>query len=352
MKKTTHYHFVVFLFLLPLLVLGGCVFDRYHPYFSNAPLRQNNPAISVQKGDNLYQVSKRYDVTLRDLIDINKLKPPYHIRPGQALLLPKKRLHIVRRHETLTSISRKRNVDIHSLVKMNNLKPPYNLHENQRLKLSYPTTSRSSAPFAQTKPLIKRQSKKEVEPLLPLEKKLARQKPKPLGVGLLEGGPPQKPTLKSVRKTSQKTLKKPTPSSQSRSAHKIKPIKQSPISKFQWPMRGKILAKYGKKSAGLRNDGINIKAAKGTPIKAAESGQVVYVGSALKGYGNLILIKHRGGWMTAYAHAQKTFVSKGSDIKKGQKIALVGSTGNVKIPQLHFEIRKKTRTVDPVRYLK
>lgn len=361
-------------------MVGGCVPDRYQHYFSDAPLRQNAPAIAVQKGDNLYQVSKRYDVTLRDLIEINHLKPPYHIRLGQALLLPQKRIHIVRRHENLQSIARQRNVDVHSLVKMNNLKPPYIIHENQRLKLSYPTISPPSfapkkagvtqvkQPTQTVEPLLplkpKGASKVErmpkIEPLLPLEKKPVFQKNASVQDGVFDREPPQKPLRKSTQKkvsknaekSSKKTSKRSVPSSKAQPSRKAEPVKQGPISKFQWPVRGKILAKYGNKSAGLRNDGVNIQANKGTPIKAAESGQVVYVGNALKGYGNLILLKHRDGWMTAYAHAQKTFVSKGDTIKKGQKIALVGSTGNVKKPQLHFELRKKTRTLDPLPYLK
>jgi len=382
--KTTQRPLVIFLFLLPLLIIGGCVPDRYHPYFSNTPLRQNAPAISVQKGDNLYQVAKRYDVTLRDLIEINHLKPPYHIRTGQALLLPQKRIHIVRRHENLMSIARQRNVDVHSLVKMNNLKPPYTIRENQRLKLSYPTVSEPSLlpdkakgaqikqrtqeidPLLSFKPKATQISKRvpKIEPLLPLERQSISQKTAAVPDDSFDREPPRKPfrkisqnktskgVEKATEKKTQKALEKPGSSSKTQTVRKATPVKQEPISKFQWPVRGKILAKYGKKSAGLRNDGINIQAKGGAPIKAAESGQVVYVGNALKGYGNLILLKHRDGWMTAYAHAQKTFVSKGEEIKKGQKIALVGSTGSVKTPQLHFELRKKTRTLDPLPYLK
>lgn len=380
MTKIPQCPLVILLLVLPLLVVGGCVPDRYQHYFSNTPLRQNAPAISVQKGDNLYQVSKRYDVTLRDLIEINHLKPPYHIRPGQALLLPQKRIHIVRRHENLQSIARQRNVDVHSLVKMNNLKPPYIIHENQGLKLSYPTVSQPSLiptkarvakvegstreiePLLPLKPktVSKIEQASKVEPLLPLEKKPIGQKTSVAQENVFDIDPPRKPFFKPAQKKNSKTLgaitQKPSKcfvvASKTQSSRKTISVKQGPISKFQWPVRGKILAKYGKKSAGLRNDGVNIQANKGTPIKAAESGQVVYVGNALKGYGNLILLKHRDGWMTAYAHAQKTFVTKGEKIKKGQKIALVGSTGSVKKPQLHFELRKKTRTLDPLPYLK
>lgn len=125
-----------------------------------------------------------------------------------------------------------------------------------------------------------------------------------------------------------------------------------PIKHFAWPLRGEVVGKFGRRSGGLRNDGINIEAAKGAPIHAAESGQVVYVGNALKGFGNLILIRHREGWITTYAHCDQTFVKKGDAVGKGQKIASVGTTGSVKTPQLHFEVRKKTQTVDPLEYLK
>ncbi|HBN22627.1 MAG TPA: hypothetical protein DD412_05255, partial [Holosporales bacterium] len=257
---------------------------------------------------------------------------------------------------------------------------PYTIHENQRLKLSYPTVSPPSlipakakvvkveGPVRKIEPLLPLKSKvapkvekaPKIEPLLPLEKKSPSQKKTSVGGDLFDIEPPRKPLRKSMQKkssksrgeNSQKISKNANSSPKTQPARKTTSVKQAPISKFQWPVRGKILAKYGKKSAGLRNDGVNIQAKRGSPVKAAESGEVVYVGSALKGYGNLILLKHRDGWMTAYAHAQKTFVSKGDKIKKGQKIALVGSTGSVKTPQLHFELRKKTRTLDPLSYLK
>ncbi len=352
--------FVVFL-LLPLFFLSGCLLDRYHYYTSVRGTPGSISAVAVHKGDNIYRVAKRYDVTLRDLIEVNNLKPPYRIHPGQALRLPKKRIHIVRRFETVTSIARKRNVDIHGLVKMNDLQAPYTLRENQRLQLPYPQkaqphwarrkiVAKKIEPIKKIEPLLPLKEKaKTIEPLLPLVKKPTLKKPSPNREAhretqktfkdIFQVPPPQKPQLVHTAKTpSQKRVSQKEP-------------KLALISKFSWPLRGRILAKYGKKSGGLRNDGVNIAAKKGTPIKAAEQGHVVYVGNALKGYGKLILIRHRGGWITTYAHCDRTFISKGDPVKKGQKIATVGSTGNVKKSQLHFEVRKKTRTVDPLRYL-
>lgn len=342
-KKTTN---ILVVFLIPLFLLSGCFLDRSRHYSTVRGAPGNISAVAVHKGDNLYMVAKRYDVTLRDLIEVNNLPPPYKIHPGQALRLPKKRIHVVRRFETITSIALKNNVDVHGLVKMNDLQSPYTLHENQRLQLPYP--QRSQPHWAK-----RRTALKKVEPLLPLKKAVAPLEPLlPLA---------QKPTPNhtitktSAQKTQDSFLTSPPPQKpQELFTKKTAPQKEPklvPLSKFNWPLRGRILAKYGKKSGGLRNDGINISAKKGTSIKAAEHGHVVYVGNALKGYGNLILIRHRGGWITTYAHCDRTFVSKGDSVKIDQKIATVGSTGNVKKPQLHFEVRKKTRTVDPLRYL-
>lgn len=121
---------------------------------------------------------------------------------------------------------------------------------------------------------------------------------------------------------------------------------------FIWPVSGEVISDFGPKGNGLFNDGINIAAARGAPIRAAESGVVAYAGNELRGFGNMLLIKHADGWVTAYAHADELLVSKGERVSKGQVIGRVGSTGNVGSPQLHFEMRKGKRAVDPVRYLR
>ena len=118
-----------------------------------------------------------------------------------------------------------------------------------------------------------------------------------------------------------------------------------------WPVKGKVLSSYGGKSRGLQNDGINIAAPRGAPVKAAENGIVAYSGNELRGFGNLLLLKHAGGWITAYAHNDKLLVKRGDKIKKGQTIARVGSSGSVQNPQLHFELRKGKKAIDPIKYL-
>jgi murein DD-endopeptidase MepM/ murein hydrolase activator NlpD len=120
---------------------------------------------------------------------------------------------------------------------------------------------------------------------------------------------------------------------------------------FRWPVRGRVIVAFGPKPNGVQNDGINLAVPEGTPIKAAEDGVVAYAGSELKGYGNLVLVRHPNGFVTAYAHASDILVKRGETVKRGQVIAHAGQTGNVTSPQLHFEIRKGATPVDPSQYL-
>jgi murein DD-endopeptidase MepM/ murein hydrolase activator NlpD len=120
---------------------------------------------------------------------------------------------------------------------------------------------------------------------------------------------------------------------------------------FRWPARGRVIAGFGPSPNGLQNDGINVAVPEGTPIKAADDGVVAYAGNELKGYGNLVLVKHANGFVTAYAHASEILVKRGDTVKRGEVIAKSGQTGSVTSPQLHFEIRKGSTPVDPAQYL-
>jgi murein DD-endopeptidase MepM/ murein hydrolase activator NlpD len=116
-------------------------------------------------------------------------------------------------------------------------------------------------------------------------------------------------------------------------------------------VRGRILAGYGVAAGGTHNDGINIAAARGSPVAAVDGGTVAYAGNELRGYGNLILVKHANGWITAYAHCDELLVKHGDKVNRGQTIAKVGATGGVSEPQLHFELRRGKRPVDPREFL-
>ncbi len=120
---------------------------------------------------------------------------------------------------------------------------------------------------------------------------------------------------------------------------------------LRWPLKGKVISGFGNKPGGLKNEGINIAVPEGTSIRAADGGVVAYAGNELKGYGNLVLIRHPGGYVTAYAHAKELFVKRGDKIERGAVIAKAGQTGSVSSPQLHFEVRKGATALDPNKYL-
>jgi murein DD-endopeptidase MepM/ murein hydrolase activator NlpD len=120
---------------------------------------------------------------------------------------------------------------------------------------------------------------------------------------------------------------------------------------FRWPVRGRIISGFGSKPNGEKNDGINLAVPEGTSVKAVEAGTVIYAGNELAGYGNLVLIRHADGWVSAYAHNKDIMVKRGDTIRRGQIVAHAGMTGSVTAPQVHFELRKGAKPVNPLDYL-
>ncbi len=142
-----------------------------------------------------------------------------------------------------------------------------------------------------------------------------------------------------------------TPVAQHPEPEKAKHDVTAAMPSFRWPVRGRVIAGFGPKPSGQQNDGINVAVPEGTPIKAAEDGVVAYAGNELKTYGNLVLVRHANGYVTAYAHASEILVKRDDPVKRGQIIAKAGQTGTVAAPQLHFEIRKGSTPVDPAPFL-
>ncbi len=259
----------------------------------------------VQAGDTVYGVARRFAVPLRAMINANRLTPPYALRVGQALRIPNPRRHIVAAGDTVYGLARRYGVPATQLVRLNAIKPPYTISPGQDLILPVPVRV-AGAPRRQV---------------------------------AAAGG-----ARAVTRTTALKAIQAPAPQA----------IRQPPAragGKFLWPVRGRTIVGYGPKKGGLHNDGINIAAPRGAPVQAAENGVVAYIGNELRGFGNLILIRHAGGWVTAYAHNADFLVRRGDTVKRGQVIARIGSSGNVATPQLHFEIRKGARSVDPTRLL-
>lgn len=254
--------------------------------------------VTLAKGETLYMVSRRYDVPLRSIIDANNLNPPYRLDAGTTLSLPQQRFHLVQPGDTLYSISRAYGVEVSALVRLNHLSAPYGIRTGEALQLP-PTIERPEVTVAAS----------------PGAGSAGIAPPKPAGEAALEVPP-------------------------AAAASAGKP--------FIWPLRGRIIGDYGVGPNGTHNDGINIAARLGEPVRAADSGVVAYAGNELRGYGNLVLIKHPGGYMTAYAHNAKILVRRGEAVKRGQEIATAGETGGVGTPQLHFEIRRGTRALNPI----
>jgi murein DD-endopeptidase MepM/ murein hydrolase activator NlpD len=136
-----------------------------------------------------------------------------------------------------------------------------------------------------------------------------------------------------------------------RSSRQSSPATPTTSARFLWPVRGNVISGFGTGANGERNDGINITADRGTPFRAAEAGTVTYVGNELRGFGNLLLIKHDNGFVTAYAHADRIDVARGQRVQAGQFVGQLGATGDVSQPQLHFEIRQGTNPVNPTALL-
>ena len=334
-----------------MFLIGGCSFNsgriRLLNYDVATSLFGNVPdEIAVAKGDTLYSISRRYDVPLRDLITVNSLTPPYTLAVGQLLKIPSARYHIVSKGDTLYNVSKRYNVDITTLSRLNNIEAPYTLSIGQKLML--PGTTGTAYVYEES-------SEDETGTVWLAPK--ASSVPASSRT-LLKTSAPAKKTV-SVKKSSssKKTVQKKTSAKKVSSVRKTTKtssratVVKSRKTKFAWPVKGKIISKFGTIGKGRNNDGINIRAPRGTSVKAADKGVVVYAGNELKGFGNLILVKHSGGWITAYAHNQKLLVKKGQKVVKGEKIATVGNTGGVSEPQLHFEIRAGKKPVNPVTYL-
>ncbi|MEM6649279.1 MAG: M23 family metallopeptidase [Pseudomonadota bacterium] len=288
-------------------------------------------SIEVQAGDTVYAVARRYGLSPTDIIHVNGLSAPYNLKIGQQLFLPAQKapaikasapkassleassfiahanlpaatstapspqevkrldsLYTVRPGDTLYSLSRQFQVDLVALASANGLQAPYSLSINQRLVI--PGANVSIAP-AQTATPNASQLAPMAEPIL---------------------------------------------------------VSKAPGSRFAWPLQGSIVRQYGMSNDGVRNDGINIAAPVGAPIRASADGEVVYTGSELEGYGNLLLIRHEEGWVSAYAHTDDIIVNKGDRVRQGQVVAKVGKTGAVDQSQLHFELRHELKPRDPI----
>lgn len=255
-------------------------------------------------------------------------------------------VHVVNSGETLYAIGRLYGVRPNDIAAANSLAQPESIRVGQRLTIPGAGATRvASAPPAQTAPTAPQQ--------------VAAAKP----AGTLTVPPPTKPTaaksaprvipgVPSIPVVARPNTPPAIPASTTAAA--VDEVVEPPSANgttFRWPVRGRIISGFGSKPSGQRNDGINLAVPEGTSVKAAEAGTVIYAGNELEGYGNLVLVRHADDWVSAYAHNSQIKVKKGDKVRRGQTVATAGMSGSVTSPQVHFELRKKAKPVNPLDYL-
>jgi len=295
--------------------------------------------IIVGTSDTLEILARRYHVTPAAILAANGYRGPRVLTPGQQLIIPRPSdiraaapaaaarpvvaarrapvIYIVNPGDTLRGIARRYHLSAAVLARANNLNPTAQVRVGTRLAVPTRTAAASSIAVPQT-----------------------------------IAAAPRRVTMMAASRQQTARLAEAAPTAEEKAA--VTPVKAEAtgaLPSFQWPVHGRVIASYGAKANGRANEGINLAVPDGTPIRAAEAGTVAYAGNELKGYGNLVLLRHANGYVTAYANASKLLVKRGDKVKRGQVIAKSGETGAVTSPQLHFEIRKGSTPVDPLRLL-
>lgn len=325
----------------------------------------------VVRGDTLYSVARRYSTTPAMLATLNDLQPPFAIQAGQALRLPPIR--------TMRATTQ---ADAAPILVAANVRPQVangSLASGSIVGRMPVAAKDNGAPAPVAAPRAGVQQVALAPPpaavpdlkpveLPPPEAKPAALKlpdPKPAEVKAPEtklaavpglpapsaspGGPTPEQIAAVVAPPSPAEVKPAQPTPTLGTA--VPPPPPRSATGFILPVQGRIISAFGPQAGGLSNDGINIAAPKGTPVVAAEHGTVVYAGNELRGFGNMLLVRHADGWLTAYAHLDQMVVTRGARVTRGQHIGNVGMTGNVTSPQLHFEVRQGKQPVDPEKQL-
>jgi murein DD-endopeptidase MepM/ murein hydrolase activator NlpD len=339
----------------------------FSPYYQELSYRY----VTINRGDTVSRLAARHNVPLKSVIALNRMRSPYTIHPGQQLKIPAFRSHAVRPGETLYAISRVYNLEMSEVAHFNFLQAPYTLMPGSKLQI--PLKQREEirvASASMTEWPQPTQAAIRTQPAGPVKKITVNSLPEIVAV-------PKSEVVATIAKAPASTTVTPTPvavkvapapaTAPNQEAFQVAKLDIPPVPRrrysikepparsgnaFSWPVKGKVISGFGKKNTGFHNDGINISAKPGTPVRASENGVVSYVGNEMRSFGNLLLVSHAGGYVTAYGHTDKAAVSKGEAVKKGDIIAYVGASGNVTESQLHFEIRKKGRALNPTPLLK
>ena len=293
----------------------------------NAPLRVNtrpipvSRQITVSQGETIYAIATIYGVSPDYLIRLNDLQPPFALRAGQTLRIEPARFHEVQLGDSLFSIAQRYAVSQYQLAELNGLSAPYELVQGQRLNIP------ASHDFTILDAAMPRNAGavKPAERLAETQNQQTQnqQANATANASLSQAGKPSAPRKNFV-----------APKLTSNSA-------------FSWPVEGQVSNEFGPAARGVHNDGIDILAEAGTPVSVIAPGTVAYVGEGLRGFGTLVLVKHDGGYISAYAHLASASVAEGDVLSRAARIGAVGQTGSASQPMLHFEVRKGRTPIDP-----
>ena len=315
--------------------------ERMPPPFEAAepqPPPREKPALllTVGAGDTVSEIAHRYGVATVAVIKLNGLTYPYWLRTGQRLRLPQKALAVARhRAPTGETLPLARNG---TTVAAFEAEPA----ASARVEPKEParTVTAAPAPSIHVEP---------VEPAPPVRAGPAA--PEPLIKAETAAPKPPRSPSRVARAEPEATPPRPTLYALARQSGPDHVPLPPTRNTFLWPLEGRVISGFGAKPGGKHNDGINIAVPVGSEVRASQNGVVAYAGNELRGYGNLVLIRHDGGWMTAYAHNDSLLVGKGDVVRRGQVISHSGRSGGVSRPQAHFEIRRDGEPQDPLRLL-
>jgi murein DD-endopeptidase MepM/ murein hydrolase activator NlpD len=320
--------------------------------------------IVVARGDTLEGIARKYGVPAQAILETNGVHGA--IRPGERLVIPRyvvgeaqasaphveapraepprlavapphpqavaaSDVHVVQPGESLIGIGRRYGLSLSEIAKLNGIQPYTKVSVGDRIKV--PGRGGNERVAAHRPAQVAQPAPQRVE-----NPRVAQAAPPIDNVGTV-------PTENARVATPEPAAAPESPTK------KAEAVAAAKMPQFRWPVTGHVIEAFGARPNGTTNDGINLAVPAGTPIKAAEDGVVAYAGNELKGYGNLVLVRHADNYVSAYANASELLVKRGDTVKRGQVIARAGQTGNVTSPQLHFEIRRGSTPVDPRKYL-
>jgi murein DD-endopeptidase MepM/ murein hydrolase activator NlpD len=312
---------------------------------------------TVKKGDNLDGIGRKLDLDRKTLAELNDLKSPYTLQPGDVLKGPKtkRKAYVVGSGDTLSAIARRFSVSAKALAEENDLRVSANLKPNQKVRL--PEGYKDKGPIKTTV-------------TVPAPELAPPPRPTPAPPPAAPPPPTFAPPPSYTPQPSPPPAPRPQPAPAPAPTQAPKPpapaiiptqpsasdaeISQLGRGVFIWPVRGDVISTYGVKGTSQKNDGINIRAAANDTVRAAAAGDVVYAGDQVPGFGNLVLVKHADGWVTAYGHLSRSDVKMQQKVVQGQQLGTVGQTGGASEPQLHFEVRyaptpaDRARPIDPM----